>query len=138
MADEPKPAPSISSLEPAPPSKPDAAWVVPKHGRGRLMPPIKKGEIRNPNGSAGRYNEVVRMASTASVDVMKALIGIALDPSEDSRARIVACQEILGRAYGRIRAEVKTADGPATLDASKLSDRELEVLWKLAQAQGKE
>ena len=131
MADEPEPRPQS---EP----KPDAAYVIPKHGRGRLMPPFQKGHVANPTGATGRYNEVVRMAAHASVDVMKALIGIALDPSEDSRARIVACQEILGRAYGRIRAEVKTADGPATLDASKLSDRELEVLWKLAQAQGKE
>ena len=123
---------------PIPDAKPDAAYIIPKHGRGRLMPPFKKGQVGNPTGATGRYNEVVRMAAHASVDVMKALIGIALDQSEDSRARIVACQEILGRAYGRIRAEVKTADGPATLDASKLSDRELEVLWKLAQAQGKE
>lgn len=67
-----------------------------------------------------------------SPEVMRALIGIALDPSEDTRARIVAIQEILGRAFGRIPAEVKTTEaGPATLDASKLSDRELEALWKL-------
>ncbi len=107
------------------------AFIIPSHGHGRLIP-ARKGEVRNPTGRSGRYGEVVKLAQGASIEALQVLITIALDPSEDARARIVACQEILGRAYGRIRAEVKAADGPATLDASKLTDRELEILWKLA------
>ena len=101
-------------------------------GGGRLRP-FQPGQSGNPSGTSGRYGEVVRMAREASPEVMRALIGIALDPDEDSRARIVAGQEILGRAFGRIKAEVTTGEAqPVPLDASKLSDRELEILEKIA------
>lgn len=111
---------------------PDAAYIIPSHGHGRLMP-ARKGEIRNPNGLSGRYGEVVRLARQAAPEVMQALIAIALDQSEDARARIVAMQEILGRAFGRIKTEVSLGEAqPVTLDASKLTDRELAILEKLA------
>jgi hypothetical protein len=112
----------------------DATYHVPAHGHGRLRP-FRPGQSGNPSGTSGRYGEVVRLCQNASPEIAKALIGIALDPSEDARARIVACQEILGRAFGRIKAEVKdVTEEPARLDASKLTDRELEVLLKIARA----
>lgn len=126
------PAKTLPVVTPAEPEA-DAAYFVPKHGHGRLRP-FQPGQSGNPSGSSGRYGEVVRMAREASPRVMQALIGVALDPSEDARARIVACQEILGRAFGRIPAEVKTPEEPTTLDASKLTDRELEILAKLVNA----
>ena len=123
------------SKMPLPPEAPaeDAAYVVPRHGGGRLRP-FRPGQSGNPSGQQGAHHqETVRMAREVAPEVMAALIGIALDPAEDTRARIVATQEILGRAFGRVPAEVKAAGGePATLDASKLTGRELEVLWKLA------
>ncbi len=95
--------------------------------------PARKGEVRNPNGLSGRYGEVVRLARQAAPEVMQALIEIALDRNQDSRARIVAMQEILGRAFGRIKTEVSLGEAqPVTLDASQLTDRELEILHKLA------
>ena len=110
----------------------EAVYHVPSHGHGRLRP-FQPGQSGNPSGQSGRYGQVVHLARQASPQVMQALITIALDPAEDSRARIVACQEILGRAFGRIPAEVKLNEGgSATLDASKLTDRELEVLLKIA------
>ena len=110
---------------------PDANEVIPRHGGGRLRP-FRPGQSGNPSGRGGRYHEVVRLARDASPEIMATLIGIALDPREDSRARIVACQEVLGRALGKVPAEVKTSDGAApTLDASALTDRELAILWRL-------
>ena len=124
------PAKTLPAVTPTEPEA-DATYHVPSHGHGRLRP-FQPGRSGNPSGTSGRYGEVVRMAREAAPEVMRALIGIAMDRNEDSRARIVAIQEILGRAFGRIPAEVKTTEaGPATLDASKLSDRELEALWKL-------
>jgi hypothetical protein len=123
-------APAMTSAEP----EADATYHVPAHGHGRLRP-FRPGQSGNPSGTSGRYGEVVRLCQNASPEIAKALIGIALDPSEDARARIVACQEILGRAFGRIKAEVKdVTEEPARLDASKLTDRELEVLLKIARA----
>jgi hypothetical protein len=129
-----KPAP-----DPLPPQAPaveatDAIYVVPRHGGGRLRP-FQPGQSGNPSGQSGRYGEVVRLCQAAGPEIAKALIEIALDRNEDTRARIVACQEILTRAFGRPKAEVKIAEGgSATLDASKLTDRELEILEKIALA----
>ena len=124
------PAKTLPAVTPTEPEA-EATYHVPAHGHGRLRP-FRPGQSGNPSGTSGRYGEVVRLAREASPEVMRALIGIALDPSEDVRARIVAIQEILGRAFGRIKAEVKdVTEESATLDASKLSDRELEALWKL-------
>lgn len=124
--DTPKPDKPASKLPP------DATYIVPSHGHGRLMP-ARKGEVRNPTGHTGRYGEVVRLCQNASPEIAKRLIQIALDPNEDSRVSVVAAQEIFNRAFGKPKAEVKTTDTqPVTLDASKLSDRELEILHKLA------
>lgn len=111
---------------------PDAAYIIPSHGYGKLIP-ARKGEVRNPTGHNGRYGEVVRLCQNASPEIAKRLIQIALDPNEDSRVSVVAAQEIFNRAFGKPKAEVKTTDTqPVTLDASKLTDRELEILHKLA------
>ena len=109
-------------------------WVVPEHGRGRLRP-FPPGTSGNPKGRASgtSFAEVVRLARRNSVEAMQVLIDIALDPQEDARSRIVACQAILDRAFGKVSDKpppVDTGD-PVTLDASKLSDRELKVLLKL-------
>ena len=111
---------------------PDAAYIIPSHGYGKLIP-ARKGEVRNPTGHNGRYGEVVRLCQNASPEIAKRLIQIALDPNEDSRVSVVAAQEVFNRAFGKPKAEVKTTDTqPVTLDASKLTDRELEILHKLA------
>jgi hypothetical protein len=122
------PAKTLPAVKPAV----DATYVVPRHGGGRLRP-FQPGQSGNPSGTSGRYGEVMRFCRDKSLEVSQILYSIASDPAEDARARIVACQEILGRAFGRIKAEVKdVTEAPATFDASQLTDRELDVLLKLA------
>ena len=133
------PARTLPAMTPAmTPAEPeaDAASHVPAHGHGRLRP-FRPGQSGNPSGTSGRYGEVVRLCQAAGPEIAKALIEIALDRNEDSRARIVAAQEVFNRGFGRPKTEVKTPQGgSATLDASKLTDRELEVLLKIARAAG--
>lgn len=109
-------------------------WVVPEHGRGRLRP-FLPGTSGNPKGRASgtSFAEVVRLARRNSVEAMQVLIDIALDPQEDARSRIVACQAILDRAFGKVSDKpppVDTGD-PVTLDANRLTDKELKALLKL-------
>ena len=122
MKKPPMPASSTPSPEGEPArSAADAVYVVPKHGNGRLRA-WPKGQCGNPSGTSGRYGEIVRMCREMAPAVFQVLIQIALDPNEDSRARIVAAQEIAGRAFGRIKAEVKDgAETPPMIDASRLT-----------------
>ncbi len=113
----------------------DGGYIVPRHGHGRLRP-FRPGEAPNPKGKGGRYHGVVRIAREASPQAMKVLVQIMADENEETRARIVAIQEILGRAHGRIPAEMKD-DGTPVIDASKMSEAQLTLLieaLKLAQA----
>ena len=124
-------AKTLTTVTPAEPEA-EAIYRIPAHGHGRLRP-FQPGQSGNPGGKQGRYHEVVRMAREASPEVMQRLIDLALDRNEDARVSVLAAQEVLSRAYGRIRAEVKISDdGAATLDASKLTDHELEILMKLS------
>ena len=114
-------------------------YMVPKHGRGLLRKGEKGGPSPNPSGVGGRYHEVLRLAREAAPRIIQILIDIAQDPAEDSRARIVAAQEVLGRAFGRVPMEVKADSAPMpALDVSKLSDRELSILMKALGAPGQE
>ena len=109
-------------------------WVTPSHGRGRLRP-FQKGQCANPAGTNGGHvhGEVVRMARRNSIEAVQVLIDIALDPEEDARSRIVACQAILDRAFGKVTDKPPAVDtgDPVTLDASRLTDKELKALLKL-------
>ena len=106
-----------------------AAFFTPAHGRGKLRI-IRHGEVLNPSGLSGRYQEVRRLAKAASLEAMKTLIVIAMDPTEDTRARIVAIQEILGRAFGKIR----EMEPEAPLNLSGASVEQLELLLQIVQA----
>ena len=102
------------------------------------MTPFTPGTSGNPGGVGGRFHEVQRLAREASPEAMKTLIEIMRDGDEETRARIVAIQEILGRAHGRIPAEMK-GDGTPLIDASKMSEQQLGLLieaLRLAKAAG--
>lgn len=101
-------------------------------GRGKLRV-VRPGDVLNPSGQSGRYQEVVSLARGRSVEILETLIAIALDPQEDARSRIVACQAILDRAFGKVTDKPPTVDtgDPVTLDASRLTDKELKALLKL-------
>lgn len=112
-----------------PPNPELNGYVVPPHGRGLLRPSWKPGQSGNPGGVSGRYQEVQRLARVASPEVMRQLIAIALDRNEETRARIVAMTEVLGRAWGKVRAEPDDDTRPVvTIDAGAVSDAQLERL----------
>ncbi|OJY77507.1 MAG: hypothetical protein BGP12_03010 [Rhodospirillales bacterium 70-18] len=77
-----------------------AGAVIPSHGNGVLQP-WQPGQSGNPGGRPNAVREALRLAREASPDAMRTLIAMMTDPSEDSRARIVAATHILDRAMGK-------------------------------------
>ena len=116
------------------PVRPDVppGYIVPAHGHGRLRP-FKPGQIGNPSGRQGRYHEIVRIAREASPRAMAILVQVMDDVTEDTRCRLVAIQEILGRAFGKIPAEVKDIAAPA-LELEAVSDAKLELVIRALEA----
>ena len=104
-------------------------FVTPRHGHGRLRP-WRPGQSGNPGGIAGRYSEVMRLAREASPEAVKTLVAIMSDPGEDARARIVAAQTILDRAWGK----PKEAQPEAPIDLRGMSVPQLELLLQIVQA----
>ena len=100
----------------------------------------KRAQIRRVHGLSapakaarrlrGRYHEVVRLAREAAPEAMKVLIAIVMDPREDTRSRIVAAQEIVGRALGKIR----EMEPDAPVDLSGMSVEQLQLLLQIVQA----
>lgn len=107
-------------------------YVVPSHGHGRIRP-FRPGQIGNPTGQNGRYAQLVSFCRNKSMEMTEILYRIAGDENEDARCRIVACQEILGRAFGRIPAEVKV-DGAPPLDLEAVSEQKLELVIRALEA----
>ena len=107
-------------------------WRIPAHGGGRLRP-FKPGQSGNPTGRQGRFHEIVRLAREASPRAMRILTQIMDDAGEDTRCRIVACQEILGRAFGKIPKEIKDAAAPA-LDLEAVSEQKLSLIIRALEA----
>ncbi len=128
----------MPSTTPEPP-----IYRVPRHGKDRLRV-IRPGESGNPSGHSGCYAEVQRLAREASPEAMRTLVRIMSDEAEETRCRIVAIREILGRAFGKIAAEVRDASGPG-LNLEAVSEAKLDLMIKAlelakaakaAQAQG--
>lgn len=90
-----------NTLPPSPADTPPR-YRVPSHGHGRLRV-LQPGETANPSGRSGRFAEVQRLAREASPEAMQTLIEIMRDRSEETRARIVAIEGILNRAFGKVR-----------------------------------
>lgn len=118
------------------PLKPEATavngWRIPAHGRGRLRP-FQPGQSGNPGGVAGRYGEVVRLAREASPRALKILTQIMDDPAEETRCRLVAIEQILGRAFGKIPAEVRGVPTPG-LDLESVSEAKLDLVIRALEA----
>ena len=106
-----------------------AAFFTPAHGRGKLRI-IRHGEVLNPSGLSGRYQEVRRLAVAASPEAMKTLIAIMSDPSEDARARIVAATAVLDRAFGKPKEIGKNGggDGSPAIELAGASEAQLRLL----------
>ncbi|MCU4161576.1 hypothetical protein AiwAL_15955 [Acidiphilium sp. AL] len=108
-----------------------AGACIPRHGNGWIMP-WQKGKSGNPGGHQGvKWAEVLAICREFSPEATRILIKIASDPGEDSRARIVAIQELNNRAWGKPRERMDAEDREPELDLSGLTDAELAVLEKL-------
>ena len=117
-----------------PPPADTPRYRVPSHGHGRLRV-LQPGETANPSGRCGRYSEVQRIAREASPEAMRALVRIMSDEAEDTRARIVACQEILNRGFGRVREMTESElRGAPALDLEAVSEAKLELVIRALEA----
>jgi hypothetical protein len=101
------------------------------------------GESGNPSGKGGVYHEMQRLAREFSPEAVACLIEIARDGTEDTRNRIVAMSMLLERAWGRSQPFDPAKDGEAplqnlklqaSLEAEKLTSRELDAIAELAEA----
>jgi hypothetical protein len=80
-----------------------------RDARGRWLPgvtpfgarPWRKGQVPNPSGKGGAYHEMQRLAREFTPRATEILRGIADDPNEDSRNRIVAIGMLYDRAWGK-------------------------------------
>ena len=115
-----------------PPPADTPRYRVPSHGHGRLRI-LNPGESANPNGHSGRYAEVQRLARAASPEAMEVMIKIMRDASEETRARIVAIEGILNRAFGRPREMQPEAAAPP-LDLTAVSEEKLLLIIKALEA----
>ena len=126
MSDDTKPS-TPADTPPAP------RYRVPSHGHGRLRV-LQPGETANPSGRAGRFVEVQRLAREASPEAMQTLIGIMRDRSEETRARIVASEGILNRAFGRPR-EMPEGEGRGLpLNLESVPEAKLELIIRALEA----
>lgn len=122
----------MTENNPMPPTAAEPIYRTPSHGGGKLRV-FRPGECGNPSGKGGRYHEIMRIAREASPRAMHVLVRVMDDEGEETRCRIVAIQEILGRAFGKIPSEVKGVDGPA-LDLESVSEAKLELVIKALEA----
>ena len=98
---------------------PPPGTIVPRHGHG-LLKPIQPGEVRNPGGRSGQYQETIQLARQHSVAAMEKLI--ALMDSADDRVALVAQQAVLERAWGKPKEfDPNDEKPPIRVDLSKLS-----------------
>ena len=126
MSDGTKPS-TPADTPPAP------RYRVPSHGHGRLRV-LQPGETANPAGRSGRFAEVQRLAREASPAAMQTLIEIMRDADEETRARIVAIQEVLSRAFGKVR-EMTPGDGRNPgLNLEGVSEERLLLIIKALEA----
>jgi hypothetical protein len=107
-------------------------FVRQPHG-GMLRAPWRPGQAGNVHGRSGQYWETLRLAREASPAAMRKLIG-KMD-SSDERVALLAIQAVIERAWGRPK-EVNPNDASprTTLDLSRLSPAELELLMRIAKS----
>ena len=122
----------MTENNPMPPTAAEPIYRTPSHGGGKLRV-FRPGECGNPSGKGGRYHEIVRIAREASPRAMHVLVNVMDDEGEETRCRIVAIQEIFGRAFGKIPNEVKGFDAPG-LNLEAVSDEKLELVIRVLEA----
>ena len=109
--------------DPSPPVDDTGQAVTARHGNLR---PWQPGQSGNPGGTPTATREALRLAREASPAAMRLLIAMMNDPTEDSRARIVAATHILDRALGKPK-ETQPGDA-AKPDLAMMTDAELAAI----------
>ena len=115
------------------PQAPEAATkVLPPNAvpqpHGGYLVPARPGDRINPSGGhGGLYREAQRICREATPAASRAMVELLNDP--DSRIRLMAADKIWERGFGKPR-DYNPADdkGRMVLDASKLTDHQLEVM----------
>lgn len=108
------------------------ATFIPSHGKGRLLPPIRPGEARNPSGRPRTLRDIRRLARGESMDALIALIGCykrpdgKIDRAADGKIVSAAAQAVIKIAYGDMPAYDPTMERPETridLEGMTLAER---------------
>lgn len=100
--------------------------LVPQPHGGALRPWLP-GQSGNPAGGSAATRAAIRLAREATPRAMSTLISLMSDPSEDTRAQIVAAVHVLDRALGRPKDAPKD-DAVQRFDLSRLSAKQIAAL----------
>jgi hypothetical protein len=90
-----------------------------ERGRTTMLPPalrahtFKPGEIHNPAGKGGKYQECKRLCREASPSAARVIIALANDPNEDSRVRYMAAAWVHEQAWGKPKEYDPASETPA-------------------------
>jgi len=119
------------------------ATVIPKHGVGRLLPPIAPGENRSSsNGRKSSFAALRKLARAESLDALIAIIGTykrrdgKIDHNADGRVVRSSARDVIHIAYGDIPQYDPTMERPETvidLAGMSLAERKklLEVMDRI-------
>lgn len=108
----------------------EPGYIVPSHGGG-LLKPIQKGQVLNPTGKSGVYQECQRIAREHSVEAVHRLVEL-MKQKDDDRVAFMAVSALLDRAWGKpkeMKAEEQTQQ--TTVDLSKLSEEHKRLLLEM-------
>ncbi len=94
----------------------------------------KPGQSGNPRGLPAEHFEVVRLARTSGTSAVIRLSELMY--SEDDRVAVVACQAILDRAYGRVKAAEDPPSEEQQIEAMTPEQRRAEIAELVAKARG--
>ena len=103
---------------------------MPSHGGGRLKP-FKKGDVANPRGFGGQYQECMRIYRDASPEAARKMV--AMLKSDDDRVVLLAAEKIMDRSWGKVKdADPGQADPAAAERRQKMRAEVIRMLQALA------
>lgn len=90
--------------------------------------PWEKGQSGNPDGRKREVTHVRELARVHTEEAIRTLAEIMADPSENSKARVAACQALLDRGWGKAPADIRLeVYGNISVAALTPSQREIEI-----------
>ena len=107
-----------------------------ERGRTTALPPalrahvFRKGEIHNPAGKGGKYQECKRLCREASPKAAKAIIQM-IDQTDDDRVRFIAASWVHEQAWGKPKDFDPAAEKPEqrlTFDPRRYTPKDVAVI----------